>query len=762
MIVRFVWLWAMSLLLLALPGAGAAQSLSVGDSGAPASVEVPEDLTPETVRDLVAGLTDAQIRQLLLERLDAVADAQQEAATEATEAGANLFYHATTGAVQQIVISVQKLPVLFERQPQAFVTFYETFGGSGILQMLGYFAIILAAGFAAEFVVNRLTRNWHLSSADPVQDTSRSAFRTLGKKLCRDLLGVFVFVAVARTVAFSVLPPEMLPYGGIILFNLVALPRIAMALAGFLLSPKQPEYRFVNTDDRTARFLSRHILGFSLLIGFMLAILEFNGINGLEAGETRLGFWLNLAVHLYIVWMAWRARFGLVDMMRGADDDVSAIEERVSRAYPWFAIAVSIGTWWVVNIMVSYEAWELLSTTPHFKSMALLLLAPAMDTAVRGIVRHLMPEMSGEGVVAERAHIAAERSWVRIGRVIVFGLVIIQIANFWGMSPVRIATGAVGEQFAASIIEFLIVVATGYLAWEIVSLVVNRQLAAEMTASGAVPDEEAIGGDGGGAGGSRLSTVLPLILLAAHTAIAVLFALIALSALGIDTTPLLAGAGIAGLAIGFGAQKLVTDVVSGIFFLVDDAFRVGEYVEVGDTKGTVEKISVRSMQLRHHRGLVHTLPYGEIPKITNYSRDWVIMKLKFTVPFDTDPEKVRKLFKKIGQEVQAMDLYKDDMLQPFKSQGVFNFDDVGMVIRGKFMARPGSQFMMRKEIYNRVKAVFDENGIEFARREVRVNVNADGHEEDAADMSRVAGAAASGAVQAGLAGQGAAPPKDGP
>ncbi|WP_436399460.1 mechanosensitive ion channel family protein [Roseobacter sp. S98] len=750
MSVRFVWVWAVTLVLAVLSGPGMAQTLSTGGSEAPAAVEVPEDLTPELVRDLVAGLTDAQIRQLLLERLDAVAEAQQAAAEEASEAGANLFYHATTGAVQEIIISVKKLPVLFERQPQAFAQFFETFGGSGILQMLGFFAIILAAGFAAEFVVNRLTRRWHLTTAENDTEAPRRAVTTLAKKLCRDLLGVFVFVAVARTVAFSVLPPAMLPYGGIILFNLVALPRIAVALAGFLLSPRQPEYRFVNTDDRTARFLSRHILGFSLLVGFMLAILEFNAINGLEAGATRLGFWLNLAVHLYIVWMAWQARNGLVEMMRGADDDVSAVEERVSRAYPWFAIAVSVGTWWLVNILVSYQAWELLGSAPHFKSMALLLLAPAMDTAVRGIVKHLMPEMSGEGVIAERAHIAAERSWVRIGRVIVFGLVIIQIANFWGMSPVRIATGAVGEQFAASIIEFLIVVATGYLAWEVVSLVVNRQLAAEMTASGAVPDEEAIGGDGGGAGGSRLSTVLPLILLAAHTAIAVLFALIALSALGIDTTPLLAGAGIAGLAIGFGAQKLVTDVVSGIFFLVDDAFRVGEYVEVGDTKGTVEKISVRSMQLRHHRGLVHTLPYGEIPKITNYSRDWVIMKLKFTVPFDTDPEKVRKLFKKIGQEVQAMDLYKDDMLQPFKSQGVFDFDDVGMVIRGKFMARPGSQFMMRKEIYNRVKAVFDANGIEFARREVRVNVNAD---EDAADTDTVAGAAASGAVQAGLAGQ---------
>jgi small-conductance mechanosensitive channel len=122
------------------------------------------------------------------------------------------------------------------------------------------------------------------------------------------------------------------------------------------------------------------------------------------------------------------------------------------------------------------------------------------------------------------------------------------------------------------------------------------------------------------------------------------------------------------------------------------------------------------MQLRHHKGPVHTIPYGEIPKITNYSRDWVIMKLKFTVPFETDPNKV----KKIGADMLAEEEFASDFLQPFKSQGVFDFDDVGMIMRGKFMAKPGRQFVLRKEIYNRVKQAFEDNGISFARREVRV------------------------------------------
>ncbi|MEH6741299.1 MAG: mechanosensitive ion channel domain-containing protein, partial [Sulfitobacter sp.] len=194
--------------------------------------------------------------------------------------------------------------------------------------------------------------------------------------------------------------------------------------------------------------------------------------------------------------------------------------------------------------------------------------------------------------------------------------------------------------------------------------------------------------------------------------------------------------------MGFGAQKLVTDVVSGIFFLVDDAFRTGEYVEVEGTMGTVEKISIRSMQLRHHKGPVHTIPYGEIPKVTNFSRDWVIMKLRFTVPFNTDPNMVKKVFKKIGQEMLVLEEFKDDFLQPFKSQGMLEIDDVGMVFRGKFMAKPGTQFTIRKEIFNRVNAAFAENGIEFARREVRVALpSMDGKKLTDEDKATIAAAA---------------------
>ncbi|MCP4318735.1 MAG: mechanosensitive ion channel family protein [Hyphomicrobiales bacterium] len=230
--------------------------------------------------------------------------------------------------------------------------------------------------------------------------------------------------------------------------------------------------------------------------------------------------------------------------------------------------------------------------------------------------------------------------------------------------------------------------------------------------------------------------------------------LIALGNMGIDITPILAGAGIVGLAIGFGAQTLVKDVVSGLFFLLDDAFRAGEFLEIDSTVGTVERISIRSLQLRHPQGSVHTIPYGGIPMVTNNSRDYVIVKLKFTVPFDTDVNKVKKLFKQVGKDIMEAP-YAEDIIQTFKSQGVYDVNDVGIVVRGKFMVKPGKQWMIRKDVYARVQMIFAENGIEFARREVRVKMPETEEGGDNSEPTHAAAAASQAAIEQQLLEEGA-------
>ena len=154
--------------------------------------------------------------------------------------------------------------------------------------------------------------------------------------------------------------------------------------------------------------------------------------------------------------------------------------------------------------------------------------------------------------------------------------------------------------------------------------------------------------------GSRLHTMLPLARLFLGIVIAVLATLIVLSSLGVEIGPLIASAGVVGVAIGFGAQTLVKDVISGIFYLLDDAFRVGEYIQSGNYRGVVESFSLRSVKLRHQNGPLYTVPFGVLGAIQNMSRDWAIEKLTIGVTYDTDIDKARKIIKKVGQELAAI------------------------------------------------------------------------------------------------------------
>jgi small-conductance mechanosensitive channel len=219
---------------------------------------------------------------------------------------------------------------------------------------------------------------------------------------------------------------------------------------------------------------------------------------------------------------------------------------------------------------------------------------------------------------------------------------------------------------------------------------------------------------------ARLRTLLPIFLNILFVVIAVLAGLTALGALGVEIGPLIAGAGVFGVAVGFGAQTLVKDVISGVFYLLDDAFRIGEYIQSGSYKGTVESFSLRSVKLRHHRGSVYTVPFGQLGAVQNMSRDWVIDKFQIGVTYDTDLEKARKLIKQIGQDMAANPEFAANIIEPLKMQGVEQFGDFAIQIRMKMTTRPGEQFVIRRKALARIKQAFDENGIRFAFPTVHV------------------------------------------
>ena len=197
-------------------------------------------------------------------------------------------------------------------------------------------------------------------------------------------------------------------------------------------------------------------------------------------------------------------------------------------------------------------------------------------------------------------------------------------------------------------------------------------------------------------------------------------ALMALRELDVDITPILTGAGIVGLAVGFGAQTLVKDIISGMFYLLDDAFRVGEYIISGSYKGTVESFSLRSIKLRHHRGYLYTVPFGELGAVQNMSRDWVIDKLSVSVTYDTDLDKVKRIIKQIGKELQADPELAPHIIETLKMQGVEQFGEFAIQIRLKMMTKPGEQFVIRRRAYAMINKAFAENGIEIALPTVTV------------------------------------------
>ncbi|SLN42896.1 Moderate conductance mechanosensitive channel YbiO precursor [Falsiruegeria litorea R37] len=220
---------------------------------------------------------------------------------------------------------------------------------------------------------------------------------------------------------------------------------------------------------------------------------------------------------------------------------------------------------------------------------------------------------------------------------------------------------------------------------------------------------------------TRVETLLPLVRTVIFFGLISVTTVIIMSALGVDLLPLFAGASIFGLAIGLGSQTLVRDVISGLFFLFDDAFRVGEYVDLGLAMGTVEKVSTRSMRLRHHLGTVHTIPYGEIKTVANLSRDWVIYPVEFRVPFDVDPNDLRKKIKALGKKLAQNPDYGHKFTAPLKCQGIVGMEDATMMVRCKFMTNPGDQFELRRIVYDELRELMRNEGISLAAREVRVS-----------------------------------------
>ena len=218
---------------------------------------------------------------------------------------------------------------------------------------------------------------------------------------------------------------------------------------------------------------------------------------------------------------------------------------------------------------------------------------------------------------------------------------------------------------------------------------------------------------------SRARTVQPLLRAVGKLLIGAIALMSALSSLGLNILPLLASAGVVGIAVGFGAQTLVRDLFSGASYLIEDVFRIGDYIESGNAKGIVERITFRTLALRHQNGPLHFVPYGSLGSIRNNSRDWVIDKFEIPLPVTVDSERIRKLVKKIGLEMVADPELAKVIDVPLKAK-LYRIDPGVKIFRCKVQTPPGKQFEIRAEAYRRIEAALNESGIAFADNTPRV------------------------------------------
>ena len=547
------------------------------------------------------------------------------------------------------------------------------------------------------------------------------------------------------------------------IFTAFFLSRTVSDLWRMVLSPFLSQYRLPPFSDRDA---NRLYIWASALAAFDISVVMFTtwiadfGLNYnvyamVYGGLTLVGALGNVLMILF------NAR-AISNAIRGgrAPDQVSWILRFISffwapvlilyLVFSWFKLAVDLvlevhdsipivasSYAIVMSVVVAYGAMNYLLERYFDRNRKLEELnAEALDAgAVAGEELAAAPEVDRR----KHAILTYEDLARRVAGILAFVVGLYALVVIW--TPHATWSEDLPVERALDVMVILFI---GYILFHFFRVWIDTKIAEE-TDDGAAEAE--LGDEGGEAGQSRLATLLPLFRGAILAVVVVTIALIALMEIGINVSPLFAGAGVVGLAVGFGSQTLVRDIFSGAFFLMDDAFRKGEYIDIGDVKGTVEKISLRSFQLRHHLGALNTIPFGEIKVLTNYSRDWVIMKLPLRVTYDTDVEKVRKLIKKLGQELLSDPVIGENFIQPLKSQGVIEMQDSAMIIRVKFMTKPGDQWLVRKKVYEEIRELFAQEGVRFAHREVTVRL-ADGKESE--DLTPKQREAVTGAVQAAI------------
>ncbi|TAX39795.1 mechanosensitive ion channel family protein [Rhizobium leguminosarum] len=665
-------------------------------SGAVAQSATPASPQPESVQRFIGMFSDPDVQRFLQQQSEAAkAVTEPPVATPNADPSFSEFtmrfrVHASNllGAIQSFPSEIMRGAAILDQDVQA----------NGGTRPIFLVAAFVAVGLAAQWLFWWISAGWRSWMARAPYATVVERVIALTARIL--WAACYVLSFGLGSIGFFLLfqwPPVIREIVVGYLFAIVVF-RLASALFDVFLAPRAEEeggFRVVPiTSDAAGHWAKR--LGY--LVGwyaFGWVSIRLLGTLGFSVPARQLAAYSLGLVLLFIgIEAVWRRPSQL------AAGRASRIGLR-ARNWLWTVYFVAVWLLWVVGAMRLFWIAVVCAALPGAIALT--------KASVNSILRSSTDEEDGHkkgtvvSVIVERGIRAA----LIVGAIILLaGALDIRLTQMTMQdSPLlRLVRGLLSAGIILLVVD---------LAWSVVKVLIDRKLG----------DTEAVleVGSERERRRTRLRTLLPILrnfLMILFVAIAIMMAL---SSLGVEIGPLIAGAGVVGVAIGFGAQTVVKDVISGMFYLLDDAFRVGEYIQSGSYKGTVESFSLRSIKLRHQRGAVYIVPFSELGAVQNMSRDWAIEKMTITITYDSDIEKARKIIKKIGLELFEDPEFKPTTIEPLKMQGIDSLGDSGLLLRMKVMTLPGQQFTLKRRALRMIHEAFNENGIKLAVPTVQVS-----------------------------------------
>lgn len=690
--------FAVLLLLLALLASPLAAQQPPAQSPSPATAEL---------ESLLATLENDAERQRFVGELRALVDARR-ALEEPAEAdlGARLLSQvsgAVGGLSDELVAATSELAEL----PLALVKGLEDLRDASTrdraLEVAGKVLLVLLGGWLAERLVKRLLARPRRALGDRRSDSLGLRVAYLLLRTLLDILPILAFAAVAYGILPLTDPQPVTRLVALTLINANVLSRLIAALGRMILVPDTPGLRLLPMGDETASYIQVWLSRFTLIGVYGYFLLDAALLLGLApSAHVLLKTLLGLVLAAMLVVLILQLREPVAALLRGRGEGGTTLRNlrhRVAEVWHVLAVAYVLGGFavWALDVEGGFE--YLLRST--LLSLLVLIAARAVSHLIGRLIERIfrlnaeLKERHPLLEVRANRYLPAFHRVLNISLAVMTGLLILQM---WGASPFAWLTGPEGRAVLATLFLIGFVILAALLVWEVFAAYVEATVQRQASAAD---------------GSQRLRTLLPLAQNALRILLVVLVTLIVLSEIGVNIAPLLAGAGVVGLAIGFGAQTLVRDVITGILILVEDSLSVGDVVLVAGHSGVVERLTVRSLFLRDLEGNVHALPFSAVDTIQNFSKEYSYSLIEMGVAYREDVDEVIAVMREVAEELRADEVFGANITGEFEVLGLDRFEDSAAVIRARFKTKPLAQWGVRREYHRRIKRAFDERGIEI-------------------------------------------------